>query len=111
VSRPITADLIARAVVAAARSLHIDPVRAVTAKRGGPRLALTAAALALAETFNLDNRRAGRLLGLDTARARCRTSGGGGGARKGRRRGQVGHDLGSPRLTRAVRAARRALKW
>lgn len=59
----IDADLIARAVIAAARTYGDDPVRAVTGGTSARRC-LAPAAQALARLFELKDRQAERLLGL-----------------------------------------------
>lgn len=63
----LTADLVAHAVIAAARVYGSDPIQAVEAKSGLPRRPVTAAALGLCRGLDLPERRLIRLFGLSAS--------------------------------------------
>ena len=69
---PLTADICAHGIVAAARYLGVDPVHAMTAKRGPARSAFTAAALAAESLTGLKRVVIGRVFGvLPNSLSRC----------------------------------------
>jgi hypothetical protein len=63
----VTADLVARAVIAAAAVYGDDPAGAVAARAGRARRCLAPAAAGLARALGLSERRGARLLGLSSA--------------------------------------------
>ncbi len=62
----LTADICAHGVIAAARFLLIDPVRAMEAKRGRPRVAVSAAGLAVHDLTGLKLVQVARIFGLNS---------------------------------------------
>lgn len=63
-SQPLTADLVARAVIAAAKSFGDDPERALATTRGPLKRALTPAAAAVADATSRSVQPVATLLGL-----------------------------------------------
>lgn len=75
---PLTADMIARAIIAAAAIYETDPERACLAKSGMMRRPLTAASYGIGRAAGVHERQVSRILGLGlTAVAQARNMGSG----------------------------------